>query len=196
MQVGFVAGFALGYFGLLGYFFGVEREPVGIVEPEVLAEHTEAAASSEPMVVRISSVERTPAPTPTPTPSPSPTPILTPKPTTEPASTPPVPTSTPDVWSPETMEPLFSSYAGQYGVDKNLLERIANCESHFNPGAVNGDYAGLFQFATNTWINYRNEIGEDPNPDLRHDVEESIQTAAYLVSKRGDAPWPACISGR
>ena len=91
------------------------------------------------------------------------------------------------------MEHWFAQYAGQYGVDKNMLERIANCESHFNPAAKNGDYLGLFQFATSTWINYRTQMGTDTNPDLRTNAEESIKTGAFLVSKRGSTPWPSCV---
>jgi soluble lytic murein transglycosylase-like protein len=80
-----------------------------------------------------------------------------------------------------------------YGVDKNVLERIANCESHFNSNAINGPYVGMFQFSPSTWSNYRIQMGSDPSPTLRTNPEESIKTGAFVVSKRGDAPWPACI---
>jgi hypothetical protein len=108
------------------------------------------------------------------------------------------PRPTPDVWSPAELEPIFAQYAGQYGVDKNLLERIANCESHFNPNASGngGAYLGMFQFSASTWINNRNLMGMDPSPELRTNAEESIRTAAFLMSRAGDAPWPACIAGR
>jgi hypothetical protein len=139
-----------------------------------------------------------PSPTPTALPStatPKPTVRTTPKPTITPTPVPTAaaPTSTPDVWAPANVEHWFAQYAGQYGVDKNLLERIANCESHFNPSARNGDYVGIFQFATTTWISYRTQMGMDTNPDLRTNAEESIRTGAFLVSKRGSAPWPSCV---
>ncbi len=135
----------------------------------------------------------TPTPKPIPTSTPTPTPTL--KPSFSPTPTPQVsePTATPDVWSPPALEGWFSQYSAQYGVDKNLLERIANCESHFNPESKNDDYVGLFQFSTSTWINYRNLMGLDPNPALRTNPEESIKTGAFLVSKRGSAPWPSCV---
>jgi len=147
----------------------------------------------------ISAVEPSPTPTkrptpiPTPTLTPTPTPTKKPTPIPTPVPTPAGPTATPDVWSPPDLEPFFTQYAAVYSVDKNLLERIANCESHFNLNAVNGDYLGLFQFSTSTWINYRSQLGMDVNPDLRRNAEESIRTGAFVISKRGDAPWPACI---
>jgi hypothetical protein len=33
----------------------------------------------------------------------------------------------------------------------------------------------------------------DPNPDLRYNAEESIKTAAYLISIGKTYLWPNCI---
>lgn len=177
----FFFGFVIGFVGLLLFFIDSGH------------------------IVEASNVETTPSPTSTIEPLstltpgfllPSPTPIPTPKPTVKPTATPTVnlnPTPTPDVWSPASMEPVFSRFAGQYGVDKNELERLANCESHFNPNAKNGPYLGMFQFEVNTWITSRQAIGRDVNLDLRSNIDESIQTAAYLMSKRGSEPWPNCL---
>lgn len=155
---------------------------------------------SIPIVLAVETELPTPTPSTTPTPKPTILKTATPKPTPTFTATPiptitptPVPTATPDVWSPPDMEPIFARYAGQYGVDKNILERLANCESHFNPNAKNGDYLGMFQFSTNTWKTNRTQIGADTNPELRTHIEESIRTAAYLVSQRGTSPWPACL---
>jgi hypothetical protein len=156
---------------------------------EVISEPTEFP-TPEPTI--------TPSPSPTvkPTSTPSPTAKATPKVIVTPSPTPQVavmPTATPDVWAPAHLEGWFSQYAGQFGVDKNVLERIANCESHFNPNARNGDYVGMFQFNSSTWSTYRTQLGLDPNLDLRTSPEESIKTGAFLVSKRGTAPWPSCL---
>ncbi|RJR28915.1 hypothetical protein C4564_03750 [Candidatus Microgenomates bacterium] len=141
-------------------------------------------------------VESTTMATPTPSstfkPTIKPIPIFEPTPTSAPTPT-PEPTPTPDVWSPPHLEPWFAQFAGQYGVDKNILERLANCESHFDPDVVNGDYVGLFQFSTNTWVSYRTQIGADASPGLRTNAEESIRTAAYAVQQNGTSPWPACM---
>jgi soluble lytic murein transglycosylase-like protein len=83
-------------------------------------------------------------------------------------------------------------FAGQYAVDVNVLRHIAVCESGFNPSAVNGLYAGLYQFNVTTWKNGRVLMGEDTNPDLRFNAEESIQTAAYLISQGKRYLWPNC----
>lgn len=136
-----------------------------------------------------------PTETPTPTPTPSPTPSPTPKPTTTPSPSPtstPEPTPEPEVIAPSDLDTLFVRYAIEYSVDANLLKKIADCESHFNPGATNGPYGGMFQFTVTSWTNKRLEMGLDPNPDLRFGANESIQTAAYSISRYGTGMWPAC----
>lgn len=170
----FFFGFLIGFVSLLYY---VSQSNYEVKATEV--------ATPQPTAEPIAFSTLTPAfvpqsPTPKPTPKPTATPYL-------------APTPTPDVWSPPDIEPLFSRYAGQYGVDKNELERIANCESHFNPNAKNGPYLGMFQFGITTWITSRQAIGRDINLDLRSNIEESIQTAAYLMSRRGSEPWPNCL---
>jgi hypothetical protein len=139
-------------------------------------------------------VTDTPVPTntltPTPTNTPIPTPTDTPIPT--PTNTPtPTPSPTP-ITAPGILENWFNQYAGQYGVDSQLLKRIAYCESEFNQTAVNGIYVGIFQFNEDIWIRYRQELGHDPNLDLRLDANESIKTAAYLISKGKLFFWPNC----
>ena len=132
-----------------------------------------------------SSLQATPTESPKPTPSPSPPPTLqsvaeTPKPTVN---------ATPFIGN---LSAIFDQYAGQYGVDPNYLRHIAQCESGFNPSAVNGPYTGLFQFHVNTWAKYRKEMGMDPSGDLRVNAEEAIRTAAYVVSRFGTNFWPNC----
>jgi hypothetical protein len=186
----FLIGFAAGYLGFIGYVVKDRG-----TRTQVLAE---AIESTNPPQTETSSPTPAPTPGPTETPTPKPTSKPTHKPTLTPSPSPtatpiPAPTSTPDVWSPPDMEPLFAQYAGQYGVDKNVLERLANCESHFNPNAVSKDYVGMFQFSTSTWVTNRSLMGMDVNPDLRVNIEESIKTAAFVVSQRGTSPWPKCL---
>lgn len=134
-------------------------------------------------------IAATESPTPSPTPSPSPSP--TPTPTLVPTQTPkslPTPTPVP----PAEINAQIDRFSGQYAVDPNVMRHIAICESGFNPLAVNGPYAGLYQFGKITWKNLREEIGEDTKADLRFSAEESAQTAAYAlaIGKRGI--WPNC----
>lgn len=129
----------------------------------------------------------TPEPTETPTPTPKPTPTKTPKPTETPSPTPEI-----EEISSEEINKLVEGFAGQYSVDPNVLRHIAICESGFNPKAVNGPYVGLYQFAPITWSSNRLLIGENPDPNLRFSAEESIQTAAYLLSTKGRDFWPNC----
>jgi hypothetical protein len=140
-----------------------------------------------------------PSPTSTPVETPEPTPIPTPTPTNSPK-----PTVTPTVKSTPTPvpQPVFSSqeingfvdrFASQYGVNADVLRHVALCESGFNPLAMNLGYAGLYQFGSTTWKNIRNSFGEDPNPDLRLNAEEAVQTAAYAISIGKGGLWPNCM---
>lgn len=133
---------------------------------------------------------------PSPTKSPSPTPTIIPIaiPTIEPTLTPTaVPAPLPPTLPPISMEELFEKYASQYAVSKDLLKRIAICESGLNPNAVNLGYGGLFQFAESSWISTRNLMNLDPNTSLRFNAEESIKTAAFLISRgNSNLIWPSC----
>jgi len=96
------------------------------------------------------------------------------------------------VVSPAELAPLFSKYGEEYGVSEEVLKNIANCESHFNPNAVNGPYAGMYQFVDSTWVSQRNAMGLDSNPDLRFNAEEAIRTTAFKISRDGTGAWPVC----
>lgn len=129
------------------------------------------------------SVQPTESPTllPTSTPTSTPTPSPTPKPTVTPSS----------VTSSE-VNSFIDRFSAQYGVDPNVLRYIAICESGFKSNAKNGPYIGLYQFGEITWENIRREFGEDINPNLRYSAEESVQTAAYAISKGKIGIWPNC----
>jgi len=126
-------------------------------------------------------------PTDTPTPTITPIPTITPTPTIIPSLTP-----HPIIIVSEDLEELFSKYSSEYGVNEELLKRIADCESSLNPDAETKNYAGLFQFAQPIWIQTRNLMGRNPDTGLRLDAEESIRTAAYLIAQGHLSLWPNC----
>lgn len=99
----------------------------------------------------------------------------------------------PDIVTVPELETLFQKYGNEYGVDTSLLKQIAKCESGFNPQSDTGRYAGMFQFLSSTWINWRNRMGLDPNSDLRKNAEESIRTAAFMISQGQKRAWAACL---
>lgn len=117
-----------------------------------------------------------------PTSKPTLVPTLTPRPTQ-------IPHPTVD---PTQIHGFIDRFSAQYVVDPNILRHIAICESGFNPRAVNGPYAGLYQFGKSTWDEYRRSMGEDNNPDLRFNPEEAIQTASFALSKGKKRIWPNC----
>lgn len=148
--------------------------------PKVLA-----AVSKTPTPTVKISVNPTPSPSKTPTTSPTIITTLTPTPTAS------VPVSIPKYSSAE-INSFIDRFAGQYGVDANVLRHIALCESGFNPAAKYLIYGGLYQFSPTTWASWRRKMGEDTNSDLRFNAEEAVQTAAYVISKGSIGIWPNC----
>lgn len=130
--------------------------------------------------------DKQPSPTPNPTDTPTPTPLPTDTPS-------PTPIPQPTISVVTDLESLFSKYADEYHIDKELLKKIARCESNFNTTSNNsGMYLGMFQFAASSWMGARTSMGVDPNPDLRTNAEESIRTAAYMLSMGRQSAWPNC----
>lgn len=159
-----------------------ERSAVVVTPTPSLEPSPTSTASATPSVMSATST-KSPAPTQKPTstsaPTNSPTPTATPS---------PQPT-----YSSQQINEFINRFAGQYGVDPNVLRYIALCESGFNPLAQNLGYAGLYQFGATTWQTYRKKIGEDGNPDLRLNAEEAVQTAAYVISIGNSYIWPNCV---
>lgn len=180
LVVPLLTGFLLGYFGMS--FWGEDI----FLKGEVL--------SQEYSIAEDGSLTLDPSSDPTITPSPISS--LAPEPTEIPGPTPsPTPTSTPipqPIFSSEEIHGFIERFAGQYGVDPNVLRHLAVCESGFNPLAEKLNYAGLFQFSPNTWIKYRQLMREDADVDLRLNAEEAVQTAAYVYSLGNDFIWPNC----
>lgn len=120
-----------------------------------------------------------------------PSPILTETPSPIPSAT-PKPTPAKTLAPTQQINEFIDRFAGQYGVDPNVIRHIALCESGFNPGAINYVYKGLFQFGSSTWQNIRRKMGEDISADLRVNAEEAVQTAAYAISHGNISIWPHC----
>lgn len=102
------------------------------------------------------------------------------------------PTPTRVVYKSSDFDEWFTKYSQKESIDRNLLRRIAVCESGLNPRAVNGIYGGLFQFSTGTWISNRRAMNMDTNPELRFHPEEAIRTAAFRIATVGIHAWPNC----
>lgn len=94
--------------------------------------------------------------------------------------------------SRDQLEIMFSAYAQIYKIDKHLLQSIAFCESRYNPAAVNGRHAGMYQFNPTTWQATRKRMGYDPDINLRFDAEEAVRTAAFKISNSGSGAWAVC----
>lgn len=175
-----------------------------VIEP--CTEEITATASEQSEVATVSALvgvgKSTPLPTPKPTSTavPKPMPTPTPKPTSSAVSTPtPVstvkPTAAPvpaQIAAPADLESLFNQHAATHGVDPMIMKKIAQCESGMRPEATNGPYGGMFQFVASTWVSNRKAMGKDPNPALRYNAAEAIETAAFKMGRDGYGAWPAC----
>lgn len=126
-------------------------------------------------------------PTVIPTPTIIPSPAFTPTPTATPS-----PTLAPIIILPKDLDDFFTKYSNEYSINKELLKRIANCESSLNPNTSTSLYAGLFQFAEPIWIQTRTLMGQNPDVSLRLNAEESIRTAAFMISQGHLGIWPNC----
>lgn len=143
--------------------------------PEKVSEDNQSVV---PNITLASSAPESPTPSPKILASPSPKPTLKPIPTPTAKTT--------------NLDDLFAKYGSKYGVDVGLLKKIAGCESGFDPNQVTGDYAGLFQFGSQAWIDARGRIGLDNNQILRFNAEESIKTAAFEINYKGTSGWSDC----
>lgn len=100
----------------------------------------------------------------------------------------------PQIATPANLDELFGQAARDYDVEKDLLTKIAACESGFHPTSVNpgGPYLGMFQYLESTWMSTRKEMGLDPNPSLVFDPAEAIKTSAWKIAHGGIDSWPVC----
>jgi hypothetical protein len=140
--------------------------------------------------VPVATLSPSPIATPQPTLLPSPLPTTSPIP--QPTS-PPTPHPTAPPMPASSHEELFNLYSSQYKVDKDLMKRIAQCESGQRPEAVNGPYGGMYQFHASTWVSTRTAMGADTNPDLRFDARAAIETAAFKIANGGQMAWANCL---
>jgi peptidoglycan hydrolase-like protein with peptidoglycan-binding domain len=72
---------------------------------------------------------------------------------------------------------------------REVLERIAQCESGGDPTAVsaNGKYFGKYQFSKPTW----RSVGGSGNPAKASEAEQD-RRARKLYRRAGTSPWPNC----
>ncbi len=83
---------------------------------------------------------------------------------------------------------IIRSYALEYGVSEEIMNKVIACESSYNPKAYNGkdNHAksigshGIAQFSRETFAYYSKEAGiEDGDP---YDEDAAIETLAYMLS--------------
>jgi hypothetical protein len=148
-----------------------------------------ASASANPSTITLAVIQPSKLPEPTIFPKISPSVIYLPTPVPSPV---PTPLPSPIIVTSQQLDDWFTTYSNQFSVDRQKLWNIAVCESGLNPNVRNGDYGGLYQFATHTWQTTRTAMNLDSNPDLRFNPEEAIKTAAFKIATGGLSSWPNC----
>jgi soluble lytic murein transglycosylase-like protein len=178
---------------ILGATTQADQSDIPIPVPTVTTNPT-LAPTQTPTATPTATPRRTPSNTPSATPNPSPTtePAILPKYTKSPETPSPTPRPTAKALTGPEMDALFTKYAAEYNTDRELLRRIAICESSLNPNARNINYVGLYQFGQAAWVSNRQAMGLSTDLTLRIDPEESIKTAAWMLSQGKSAAWPNC----
>lgn len=142
------------------------------------------AFKPQPRVISYSiEVPPTETPIPSSTPTPKPKPTKVPTPTVKPVTK----------YTSEQIYGFTNEFGGKYGVNSDVIRHIAICESGFNPAAKNHMYAGMFQFDAATWKSFRKMMNKNPDPDLRFEAKEAVETVAFMLSIHREALWPNCI---
>jgi len=91
--------------------------------------------------------------------------------------------------APGDIESIIRAAAGAWGADANQLLRVAWCESHYNPNAVNArsGAAGLFQFMPATWA--ANSVRAGYAGASVFDPVASANVAAYMFAHGQAGQW-------
>lgn len=91
---------------------------------------------------------------------------------------------------------IVERYATKYSVNPDFIDCILFRESSYRTDATNGSStaSGMGQFLLGTWKWMRGLMHDDPNPALRFDAEESIETLAWAVSKGYANHWEVVLN--
>lgn len=94
-------------------------------------------------------------------------------------------------YGPVTAPLIIEAAASKFGVDKDTLVNVAQCESglqnlppHWD---VTGDAYGEMQFHKETFYSNAKELGLK-NPDITDPVQQAI-VAAYMFSQHKEQEW-------
>lgn len=79
--------------------------------------------------------------------------------------------------------------AAAYGQSEDRLRRVAECESHLDPAAVNGPYLGMYQFGQPLWD--RTPFRDFP----RSHPHAAALAASWAFSQGLSSHWPVCGRG-
>ena len=97
-------------------------------------------------------------------------------------------------YTEEELDAMMKRFEGQFALEKDVLKNIAKCVSDYNPNLFDDSRIGLFQFQEPTWIELREKLGEETDPNLRFFAEEATQTAGYVLANDldPDGIWGDC----
>ncbi len=100
----------------------------------------------------------------------------------------------------DTIKDMIRNAAAKHGLSAERMLRVADCESTFNPNAVNRNYtagggnpSGLYQYLPETWnrIGGRSPYGAGNGPSSRFDVQHNINVTMWAWASGYSGEW-AC----
>lgn len=103
-------------------------------------------------------------------------------------------------YSTAQIQDMIRTQAASHGLSAERMLRVANCESTFNPNAVNRNYtagggnpSGLYQYLPETWnrIGGRSPYGVGAGASSRFDVVHNIKVTMWAFANGYDKEW-AC----
>lgn len=101
-------------------------------------------------------------------------------------------------YSTESIKRMIAEAAVKHGLSPDRMLRIANCESTFNPNAVNKNYyagggnpSGLYQYLPETWnrIGGRSPYGRGAGPSSRFDAQHNINVTMWAFANGYGGEW-------
>ena len=99
------------------------------------------------------------------------------------------------VWDKDNVKVAIAYYADKHNVSASTMDKVVNCESGYNPNAVNWQDShklskgshGVAQFSKETFKLYAEKMGEDYSDP--YNPKEALDVMGYMFSKKQQNQW-------
>ncbi len=98
-------------------------------------------------------------------------------------------------YTKQNIKYLIEYYADKHNVSANVMSKVVNCESGYNPNAVNWQDShklskgshGVAQFSKETFKSYAKQMGKDYTDP--YNPKEALDVMGYMFSKKQQNQW-------